>query len=136
MKIKSLILTPAILFLFASTASAFTPSQFIGIDRNADSQVSKEEARDYRTRYFSTLDENGNGTVEFEEYVKAKNLRSATANPNAEVKVTDEYKEADANSDTILTIEEFLAAGTMRFDLLDTDKNGYISQAEFVAPGL
>ncbi len=135
MKLKFFVLS-ASAFLIASTASAFMPSQFIGIDRNADNMVSREEARDYRQRYFDSLDENSDGIVEFDEYVKAKNLRSAVANTDAEVKVTDEYAEADKNSDTKLTPEEFFAVGDKRFDLLDKDKDGFVSQKEFVSPGL
>jgi Ca2+-binding EF-hand superfamily protein len=135
MLLKSLILSASAVMV-ASTAWAFMPSQFIGIDRNADNMVSREEARDYRQRYFDSLDENSDGIVEFEEYVKAKNLRSAVANTGAEVKVTEEYAEADQNSDTKLTPEEFFAVGDKRFNLLDTDKDGFVSQKEFISPGL
>ncbi len=135
MKLKLTLLTTAFAVAASSAAFAFTPAQFIGIDQNADNQISKEEAMAYRTRLFTGLDANGNGTVEFEEYVKAKNLRSAT-NPNLKVEVPEEYKEADANSDTMLSMDEFSAQGQARFKALDKDANGYISKEEFVAPGL
>ena len=57
-----------------SLASDFNPARFIGIDRNADNKISHEEAMAYRLRYLSSLDQNGNGTVEFEEYVQANRL--------------------------------------------------------------
>ena len=135
MKTNLALLSTAFAVATTSAAFAFTPAQFIGIDQNADNQISREEAMAYRTRLFTGLDANGNGTVEFEEYVKAKNLRSAT-NPNLKVEVPEDYKEADANSDTILTMVEFSAQGKARFQALDKDNDGYVSQKEFVAPGL
>lgn len=136
MKLKLTLLSTAFAVAASSAAFAFTPAQFLGIDQNADNQISHEEAMAYRTRLFSGLDANGNGTVEFEEYVEAKKLRSSTANPGAAVAVPDEYKEADTNSDTMLTMDEFNAQGQARFKALDKDGDGYVSQKEFVAPGL
>ena len=136
MKTKLIMLSTTVAVTVSVAAFAFTPAQFIGIDKNADNQISREEAIDYRARLFSGLDANGNGTVEFEEYVEAKKLRSNTANPGAAVAVPDEYKEADTNSDTILTKDEFNAQGQARFKALDKDGDGYVSQKEFVAPGL
>ncbi|WP_025898186.1 EF-hand domain-containing protein [Sneathiella glossodoripedis] len=136
MKIYSIAVATILSVSATSAAWGFMPSQFIGIDRNADNMVSREEAHDYRQRYFYSLDGNSDGLVEFEEYVQAKNLRSAVANPGAKVKVTDEYAEADKNGDTKLTPEEFFTVGEKRFNQLDVNKDGFVSQKEFVAPGL
>jgi Ca2+-binding EF-hand superfamily protein len=116
--------------------ATFNSSQFLGIDRNADNQVSAIEAEAYRIRYFTTLDLNGDGRVEFDEYVEAHKLKSNSSNTNASVPPTAEYKEADVNKDRELSLNELLAVGKARFAQLDTDKNGLISQKEFVAPGL
>jgi len=128
----------ATILLSAATASAltFNSSQFIGIDRDADNMISIAEAESYRTRYFATLDMNNNGMVEFEEYVKSNNLRNSASNPNDPVRIPDEYKDADANGDTILTADEFEAQGQRRFEMLDKDNDGMVSREEFVAPGL
>jgi len=136
MKFKITLLSTAFAIATSSAALAFTPAQFIGIDQNADNQISHEEAMAFRARLFSGLDANGDGTVEFEEYVTAKKLRSNTANPGAAVAVPDEYKEADTNSDTQLSMDEFNAQGQARFKALDKDGDGFVSQKEFVAPGL
>ena len=117
-------------------SQTYNSAQFIGIDRDADNMISKAEAIAYRVRYFSTLDENQNGKVEFEEYVVANKLRSSTANTGAPVPVPDGYKEVDTDGDTVLTIGEFQAVGNKRFPLLDANKDGKISKEEFVKPGL
>jgi len=139
MKQKLFFTSAAVAILFsAATASAltFNSAQFIGIDRDADNMISIAEAENYRIRYFSTLDMNNDGQVEFEEYVKTNKLRNATANPSDPVRIPDEYKDADTNGDTILSAEEFAAQGQRRFELLDKDKDGMVSREEFVAPGL
>lgn len=117
-------------------ALTFNPSQFLGIDRNADNLISPEEAGEFRARYFKTLDLDGNGTVEYEEYVQANRLRSAVSDPNAPVPVPDEYKEADTNKDTMLSMEELLSVGRKRFAALDKNNDNRISEEEFKSPGL
>ncbi|MEH6475855.1 MAG: hypothetical protein V7727_09200 [Sneathiella sp.] len=135
---KKILLAIAIATLTANTSTAltFNSAQFLGIDRDANNEISSQEAASFRARYFALLDQNSNGTVEFEEYVKANNLRSSTAVEDSPVPVTDEYREADGNADTILTLQEFQDVGAKRFKMLDKDKNGIISRAEFVSPGL
>ncbi len=139
MKQKLFICSAAAALVFsAATASAltFNSAQFIGIDRDADNMISIAEAENYRIRYFTTLDINNNGQVEFEEYVQTNKLRNSTANPSDPVRVPDEYKDADTNGDTILSAEEFAEQGRRRFELLDKDKDGMVSRDEFVSPGL
>ncbi|OUR77743.1 hypothetical protein A9Q83_09495 [Alphaproteobacteria bacterium 46_93_T64] len=136
MKTILFIATSVLLISSNVSASTFNSSQFLGIDRDASNEIDEKEAVSFRKRYFSGLDLDGNGTVEFEEYVKANKLRSSVSAADAPVPVTDEYKEADKNADTILTLDEFLAIGSKRFQLLDKDKNGSISREEFVSPGL
>ncbi len=124
--------------IVASPASSenFNISQFIGIDRDADNMISKTEAMAYRQRYFDTLDANEDGKVTFEEYVKANNLRSNTANPDSKVPVPQNFKNADANGDTALSIDEFQMVGAKKFAILDKNNDGMVSKAEFVKPGL
>ncbi len=117
-------------------AKTFNKATFLGIDRDADNQVSPKEAAIYRERYFSTIDLNGDGSVAFEEYVQANQLREATAEKGSPVKIPDDYKAADTNQDTILSREEFMEAGKAAFTALDKDGNGFVSREEFVAPGL
>ncbi|WP_169544570.1 EF-hand domain-containing protein [Sneathiella aquimaris] len=117
-------------------AAEFNSAQFLGIDRNADNTISPAEAATYRERLFTNLDLDANGSVEFEEYVKANQLRDATAEPGSAVPVPDAYKRNDENGDTVLTLAEFMAAGKAAFKALDTNNDGMISQPEFVAPGL
>lgn len=126
------ILTP----VFALPASAWEESRFLGIDRNANDSISLQEAEDYRTRIFMEYDQNGDGRIEFEEYVKAEGLRPVTAAANSKVEVPDEYKEIDADDDMILMPEEMKMMADKRFKALDENGDGKISKDEFVSPGL
>ena len=115
---------------------SYEESRFLGIDRDADGTISQAETEAYRERLFKEYDLNSNGKVEYEEYVKAESLRPVTAPAHSEVPVPDEYKEMDANGDTIVTLEEIKAAGVARFDKLDKNADGKVSKEEFVSPGL
>ncbi|WP_334128104.1 EF-hand domain-containing protein [Sneathiella sp.] len=136
-KIIMMLLAGSGLMLAASQpAHSFAEGRFLGIDRDADNLISMEELVAYRERLFKEYDQNGDGQVEFEEYVQARQLRSVTAPPYSKVEVPDEYREMDANGDTILTLEEVTAVGVTRFEKLDTNGDGKISKDEFVSPGL
>ncbi|MAL78602.1 MAG: hypothetical protein CMN55_05740 [Sneathiella sp.] len=117
-------------------AHSFAESRFLGMDRDADNFISLEEAEAYRIRLFKEYDLNSDGKVEFEEYVEAKRLRPATAAPHSKVDVPDEYREMDADGDSILTLEEVKSVGVKRFQALDKNGDGKISKEEFVSPGL
>lgn len=137
---KKLVLTllagSGLVIAATGAAHSFAESRFLGIDRNADNVISPDEADAYRERLFKELDQNSDGQVEFEEYVQVKQLRSVTAPPYSTVEVPDEYREMDANGDTILTIDEVKAVGVARFTALDKNGDGVISKDEFVSPGL
>jgi Ca2+-binding EF-hand superfamily protein len=120
----------------ASLSQAYEESRFLGIDRNADNMISMEEATAYRERLVKEYDLNGDGKVEYEEYVQAENLRPSTDPDNSEIPVPDEYKEMDSDGDTIVTLEEAKAAGALRFKALDKNADGMVSKEEFVSPGL
>ncbi|PHQ68581.1 MAG: hypothetical protein COB93_10330 [Sneathiella sp.] len=121
---------------FSSAAFSYEESRFLGIDSNADNMISADEVDAYRTRLFSAYDLNGDGKVEYEEYVQAENLRPSTATANSDVPIPDEYREMDTDGDTVVTLEEIKAAGALRLKALDKDRDGLISKDEFVSPGL
>ncbi|MEP4191089.1 MAG: hypothetical protein ABJN51_08420 [Sneathiella sp.] len=118
------------------TAKTFNAATFLGIDRDADNKASMAEAQEYRVRLFSNLDLDKNGSVEFEEYVQANALRDATAAKDAPVEIPEHYKMEDKNGDTVLSKDEFMEAARTAFAKLDTNKDGFVSRDEFVAPGL
>ncbi len=129
----------AVLFGFSTGmvgAQSFNSAQFIGIDRDADNIVSKSEAANFRQRYFSTLDIDGDGQVTFDEYVEANRLKGASTNPDYKVPVPEDFSQTDTNKDKTLSADEFAAEGVRRFELLDKNQDGVVSRDEFVSPGL
>ena len=137
---KALLTTSLAVFfslsLQAASAQSFNSAQFIGIDRDASNAISKSEAANFRQRYFTTLDINGDGQVTFDEYVEVNRLKGASTDPDYKVPVPEDFSQTDTNKDKILNADEFAAEGVRRFELLDKDKDGSVSRAEFVAPGL
>jgi Ca2+-binding EF-hand superfamily protein len=125
-----------ITFTFMATSFAWEESRFLGMDRNADGVITMDEVDAYRERLFKEYDLNGDGKVEYEEYVQAEHLRSAVMPANSAVAVPDEYREMDSDGDTVVTLEEIKAAGSARFKTLDKNGDGKISKDEFVSPGL
>ena len=115
---------------------AYEESRFLGIDRDADGVISPAETEAYRERLFKEYDLNGDGKVEYEEYVEAEHLRSVMMPAHSPVPVPDEYREMDSNGDTVVTLDEIKAAGLARFKTLDKNGDGKVSKDEFVSPGL
>jgi len=132
----AMILASTLTVAAAHPALSYEESRFLGIDRNADGSISIVETEAYRERLFKEYDLNSDGKVEYEEYVQAEGLRSVTAPAHSEVPVPDEYREMDANGDTIVTLDEIKAAGVSRFNKLDKNADGKITKEEFVSPGL
>lgn len=131
-----MILASAVTIAAAHPALSYEESRFLGIDRDADGSISLAETEAYRERLFKEYDLNSDGKVEYEEYVQAEGLRSVTAPAHSEVPVPDEYREMDADGDTVVTLEEIKAAGVSRFNTLDKNSDGKVSKEEFVSPGL
>ncbi|MEX0582401.1 MAG: hypothetical protein WD185_01915 [Sneathiella sp.] len=134
--ISAALILGGVLVFSPNPAFSYEESRFLGIDRDASGSISMEEAQAYRARLFKEYDLNSDGKVEYEEYVKAEGLRSVTAPPYSEVPVPDEYRQMDSDGDTVVTMEEILAAGASRFNALDKNSDGQVSKEEFVSPGL
>jgi Ca2+-binding EF-hand superfamily protein len=130
------IIGAVIALLSTNSSAASLESQFLGIDRNGDKQISQEEAIKYRRNLFQEYDLNQDNTVSFEEYVQANRLRPNTAVANSDVPVPDDYRKMDLDGDTNISMDESDQMGMSRFKALDTDGDGFVSKDEFQSPGL
>lgn len=83
--------------------------RFKAVDENGDGFVSKEEMVANATNVFLAMDADQSGDITMEEYMFVK------MNPDGGKNPAMQQRKAD------------------RFPVMDTDKNGRVSQAEFVA---
>jgi len=127
--------------LFAGTAMAGdTPKadapHGMQADKDGDGRVSRAEATssgaERSGEWFDKLDMNKDGYVTQEEMKQARETRGARHGDMKE-KMEARFKEADANSDGQISLDEAQAKMPRvaeRFSTLDTDKNGLLSKDE------
>ncbi len=91
--------------------------------------VSVVEAQQRNRALFAKLDADRNGQLTQAEFAR---LSSAPATPN----VAPTLARFDANRDQAISLVEHRAATLANFDRLDSDKDGYVTQAEMKASGI
>lgn len=108
-------------------------------DKDGDGRVSRAEftaAGDQRANdWFDKLDLNKDGYITPDEMQKARETR----HENMKAKMDERFKDADANGDGQLSLEEVQAKMPRladRFTQLDADKNGELSKEELAKGGM
>ena len=125
--------------LFAGTAMAGSPPTSdaprdeMRADTDHDGRVSRAEydaaASQRRSDWFDKLDLDKDGYITQEEMRQARETRQA----NMRGRMDEKFKEADANGDGQLSLDEVQAKMprlASRFNDLDADKNGQLSKEE------
>jgi Ca2+-binding EF-hand superfamily protein len=127
--------------LLAGTAYAGDPPKSdaphgLKADTDGDGRVSRAEATasgaERSGEWFDKLDLNKDGYVTQDEMKQARDTRHQNHGDMKE-KMEARFKEADANSDGQLSLDEVQAKMPRladRFTTLDTDKNGLLSKEE------
>jgi len=102
-------------------------------DKDGDGRVSRDEATssgaERSGEWFDKLDLNKDGYITQEEMKQARDTRHGDMKEKMEAR----FKEADANGDGQLSLDEVqskLPRLADRFSTLDTDKNGMLSKEE------
>jgi len=112
------------------------PHDSMHADTDGDGRVSRAEAAaasaERSGEWFDKLDQNKDGYVTQDELKQARETRHEMRGDMKE-KMEQRFKEADANSDGQLSLDE--AQSKMprlaeRFNTLDVDKNGLLSKEE------
>ena len=134
--------------LLAATASAGdqprsdAPRDHMHADADGDGRVSRAEATaagaEKSGKWFDELDLNKDGYVTQEESRQARETRREQMRADMKEKMEQRFKEADANTDGSLSLDEVQAKMphlASRFSTLDTDKNGLLSRDELKNAG-
>jgi hypothetical protein len=109
------------------------PRDEMRADTDHDGRISRAEATaagsERSAEWFDKLDLNKDGYITQDEMRQAHEARRG----EMQAKMEERFKEADANNDGQLSLEEVQAKMPRlaeRFSALDTDKNGFLSKDE------
>lgn len=126
---------------FASTVAALTVA--------AVATVNAAPGRPGPGENFSRLDKNGDGAVSLDEMTERQRDFFARADSNADGKLTQEEMRAfaqerraeikarrfpDENKDGVVSRQEYTSAYDRRFEELDADRDGKLTEDEIRAP--
>jgi len=109
------------------------------VDTNDDGIVSNAEAARHFEGAFTTMDADEDGQLTKDEFFAVRfgpgpmQSRAAGANDRWKERKQKRFAEMDKNKDGKVTQAEFLAHGKRRFDDADRDKDGKVTAWEFRA---
>ena len=105
------------------------------IDTNKDGMVSKDEWAAYQERVFKTLDKDGNGSLDAEEfYGHPKPVSFATGGYAHGLETQPMFGKIDADGDGKVSHDEYIEFQVKVFEMMDTKKKRELSASDFIVP--
>jgi Ca2+-binding EF-hand superfamily protein len=145
MKTLSTCLVAAAVLVAGAAAAGDQPRSDANVlrsDTDGDGRVSRAEATaagaEKSADWFDKVDLNKDGYVTQEEVRQARDTRREKMRADMKEKMDQRFKDADANSDGSLSLDEVQAKMPRladRFSTLDGDQNGLLSRDEVKAAG-
>src|SRR5882724_12225351 len=108
-------------------------AQFKAMDLDGDGRLTPAEHAAGARRMFVAMDANGDGKVTAAEMDAAQEKVTGRKAGPSDMSSADKIKVVDTDGDGILTADEHATASRAMFEKMDTDKDGFVSKAEFAA---
>jgi hypothetical protein len=108
-------------------------AQFTAMDLDGDGRLTPNEHAAGARRMFVEMDANGDGKVTGAEMDAAQERVTGRKAGPSDMSSADKIKVVDADGDGILTADEHATASRTMFEKMDTNKDGFVSKAEFAA---
>lgn len=102
------------------------PMMLLTLDADQDGKITEEEFRAGHTQRFEALDTNHDGKISFEEM-------KAWRQPRNEQRMQAMFRRGDTDGDAAISRAEFDGRADQRFDRLDADHDGVLTEDEIQA---
>lgn len=137
---------PGLLLVVLAATSAPTRASSLAeydlIDTNDDGRVSSSEHEVYARKLFDEIDLDGDYKLTVAEITAARSkfFRHVSAGAagifgDGNLSAAEQIQRIDANGDGSISRDEHANAATAKFQAMDTNHNGELSQGEFYAGG-
>ena len=100
------------------------------MDTNGDGKISPDENAAVAAHMFQTMDTNGDHKVTAAEMAAAYKKTTGGQMPKGAATAAEIIKSIDSNGDGVLSSDEHAAVARAMFAAMDTNHEGYLSQAE------
>jgi len=106
-------------------------SSFRAMDANSDGKISMEEHTAAAKKMFDAMDANHDGKMTAAEMSAAHEKVTGRKAAPGEKTAAEKIRVVDSNNDGVMTAGEHEAASKRMFDVMDMNRDGFLSPAEF-----
>jgi hypothetical protein len=114
------------------------PEMMHKIDTDSDDTVSKTEWDSYQQKLFAMMDADASGSLDEREFMHANRndvVSFATGGFANALRTSEMFAKLDANRDSSVSREEFVAYHSKLFDVMDDRRTAVLGQNEFFGRG-
>lgn len=117
----------------AFSAETAVDREFMQMDSNADGKLSPDEHDAGAKKMFAMMDADADGKVTAAEMDAAQQHVTGEEAKPEDMPAAEKIKVVDADGDGLLTLAEHSDASIKMFEMMDGDKDGFVTKAELAA---